>query len=239
LTYRCQWIRNDEEILGENASTLKSENFTKGDFIRVKVIPSDGKADGDPFLSVPVKILNMPPVVGEVEIEPRLACANSELKATVKGSDPDGDLIYYLYKWEKNGIVLSGEDAAVLQSNRLKKGDSITVTVTPNDRETLGKPKKSDVITIANSPPVIVSSPPTHLSGNIYTYQVKTEDPDNDPIIFALKTAPKGMVINKETGLMKWEVSKGDRGHHLIEIEATDPEGAKSFQRYTLTIEVR
>ena len=239
LTYRCQWIRNDEEIPGENASTLKSENFKKGDFIRVKVVPSDGKADGEPFLSVPVKIFNMPPVVGEVDIEPKLAYANSELKAIVKGSDPDGDSIYYLYKWEKNGIVLSGEDTAILQSNRLKKGDSVTVTVTPNDVETLGKPKKSDVITIANSLPVIVSFPPTHLSGNIYTYQVKTEDPDNDPIIFVLKTAPKGMVINKETGLIKWEVSKGDRGHHLIEIEATDPEGAKSFQRYTLTIEVR
>jgi hypothetical protein len=239
LTYRYQWIRNDEEIPGENASTLKSENFKKGDFIRVKVVPSDGKADGEPFLSAPLKILNMPPVVEEVHIEPKLAYANSELKAIVKGFDPDGDSIHYLYKWEKNGIVLPEEDTAVLKSNRLKKGDSVTVTVTPTDGEASGKPKKSEAMIIADSPPIIVSSPPTHLSGNIYTYQVKTENPDNESIIFALKTAPKGMVINKETGLIRWEVSKGDQGDHLIEIEATDPEGAKSFQRYTLTIEFR
>ena len=239
LTYRCQWIRNDEEIPGENASTLKSENFKKGDFIRVKVVPSDGKADGEPFSSVPVKIFNMPPVAGEVDIEPKLAYANSELKAIVKGSDPDGDFIYYTYQWEKNGIILNEERKEFLERGQFKKGDAITVLVTPNDGEASGKPKKSEAILIANSPPIIVSSPPTNLKGNTYTYQGKAEDPDSDPIIFTLKTGPKGMVINKETGLMKWEVSKGDRGDHLIEIEATDPEGAKSFQRYTLTIEVR
>jgi hypothetical protein len=239
LTYRYRWFRNDEEILGENASTLKCENFKKGDLIRVRVVPSDGKADGEPFLSGPVKILNMPPVVEEVRVEPKLAYANSDLKAVVKGSDPDGDSIHYLFKWEKNGIVLSEGDAGALEANQLKKGDSITVTVTPTDGEASGKPKKSEPMIIANSPPVIVSSPPTDLSGNIYTYQVKVEDPDNDPVIFTLRTSPKGMTINKETGFIQWEVSKGDRGDHLIEIEATDPDGAKSLQRYTLTIEFR
>jgi hypothetical protein len=241
LSYRYRWFKNDEEIPGENASTLKCENFKKGDLIRVKVVPSDGKVDGEPFLSGPVTILNMPPVVEEVRVERKLAYANSELKAIVKGSDPDGDSINYFYKWEKNGTVLSEGDAGGLEANRFKKGDSITVTVTPTDGEASGKPKKSGTVIIANNPPAIVSSPPTptHLSGNIYAYQVKAEDLDNDPIIFTLRTSPKGMTINKETGLIQWEVSKGDRGDHLIEIEATDPDGAKSLQRYTLTIEFR
>lgn len=239
LTYRYQWIKNDNEISGENRESLKSGNFRRGDFIRVKVIPSNGKADGEPFLSGPVKILNMPSVVEEVYIEPKLPYASGDLKAVVKGSDPDGDSINYLYKWDKNGIVLSGEEADILRANRFKKGDTVTVTVTPNDGEASGKPKKSEGILIANSPPIIVSSPPTNVKGNTYTYQVKAEDPDGDPILFSLKTAPKGMTINKETGLIQWEVSKGDRGDHLIEIEATDPEGAKGFQRYTLDIQFR
>jgi hypothetical protein len=239
VTYRYQWIKNDEEILGENTSTLKSGNFRKGDLIQVKVVPFDGKVDGKPFLSDPIKILNMPPVVEEVSIEPKLIYVNSELKAVVKASDPDGDSIHYRYQWEKNGIVLPGEDTGILEANQFKKGDSIIVTVIPNDGEASGKPKKSEARISANSPPMIISSPPSNLSGNIYTYQVKVEDPDNDRIIFALKTAPPGMMINKETGLIEWEVSKGDRGDHFIEIEATDSEGAKSFQRYTLSIESR
>ena len=239
VTYRYQWIKNDEEIPGENTSTLKSGNFKKGDLIRVQVVPSDGKGDGKPFLSDPVKILNMPPVVEEVSIEPKVAYVTSDLKAVVKAFDPDGDAINYLYQWEKNGVVLPGEDTGILGANRFKKGDSIIVTVIPNDGEASGKPKKSEARISVNSPPMIISSPPSNLSGNIYTYQVKAEDPDNDPIIFALKTAPKGMRINKETGLIQWEVPEGDSGDHLIEIEATDSEGAKSFQRYTLTVELR
>jgi hypothetical protein len=239
LTYRYRWFRNDEEIPGEDASTLRCENFKKGDLIRVKVVPSNGKVDGEPFFSGPVKILDMPPVVEEVRVERKLAYANSELKAIVKGSDPDGDSINYFYKWEKNGIVLSEGGAGALEAIRLKKGDSVTVTVTPTDGEASGKPKRSGTVIVANSPPAIVSSPPTHLNGNIYTYQLKAEDPDNDPVTFALITSPKGMTINRETGLIRWEVSKGDRGDHLIEIEATDPDGAKSLQRYTLTIEFR
>ena len=47
------------------------------------------------------------------------------------------------------------------------------------------------------------------------------------------------MAINKETGLIQWEVSKGRSGSTINEIEATDPEGAKSFQRYTLDIQFR
>jgi hypothetical protein len=237
LTYRYQWVKNDEDIPGENQESLSSGNFIKGDLIQVKVIPSDGHALGKPFLSEPVRISNLPPVVEEIHIEPKVAYSNSDLKAVVRSSDPDGDSVNYDYTWEKNGVVLSEKD--ILESNGLKRGESVTVTVTPHDGEVSGKPKKSELLIITNSPPLIVSSPPANLKGNTYTYQMKAEDPDNDPIIFTLKKAPNGMVINKETGLIQWEFAKKDHGSQLIEIEASDPEGAKSFQRYGLTIEVR
>jgi hypothetical protein len=238
-TFRYQWIKNDEEIPGENESMLKSGNFRKGDLIRVKVTPSDGTTKGSTFLSQPVKILNSPPVIQEVWIEPKVARVTDRLKAIVKGSDPDGDSINYAYKWEKNGVVLSGEDTDSLELNRFKKGDSVAVTVTPNDGEASGKPKKSEAIVIANSPPMITSVPPATTDGKIYTYRVTANDPDNDPIIFTLKTGPKGMEIDRETGVIRWEIKKGDQGPHLIEIEATDPEGAKSFQRFTLSFEFK
>jgi len=68
---------------------------------------------------------------------------------------------------------------------------------------------------------------------------VMANDPDNDPIIFALKTAPKGMEIDTETGLIRWEIQKQDQGPQLIEIEASDPEGAKCLQRFTLSVELK
>jgi len=239
LTYHYQWIKNGEEISGENENILRRGNFRKGDLIRVMVTPSDGKADGKPFLSEPIKILNSPPLIQEVNIEPKMAYASDHLKVHIRSVDIDGDAIYYTYQWEKNGVVLTEEKAEVLERGRFKKGDLIAVTVTPDDGEGKGILKKSEGITILNSPPIIVSSPPTSVEGENYIYQLEANDLDNDPISFALKSAPKGMEINKETGLIRWVVQRRDSGTHPIEIEASDQEGAKSYQRFVLNVEFR
>jgi hypothetical protein len=238
VTYHCQWIKNNEEIPGEDKDILESGNFRKGDLIQVKLIPTDGKAEGAPFLSQPIKILNSPPVIQEVQIEPKMAYATDSLRVNVKSYDIDGDSIYYIYRWEKNGEVLSNE-GEVLERGRFKKGDSIAITIMPDDKEIQGSPKRSESIKILNSPPIIVSSPPTSIEGSDYSYQVKAYDPDDDPISFNLKSAPNGMEIDQKTGLVRWTIQSRDRGTHSIEIEASDQEGAKSFQHFVLTVEFR
>ena len=239
ITYQYQWIKNDEEIVGENQPRLKNGNFRKGDLVRVRVTPSGGKVTGTPFLSPPVKIHNSPPVIQEVWTEPKVAYVTDSLKATVKSSDQDGDFIYYNYQWEKNGSVLSDEKGEILEKGRFKKGDSIAVTVTPDDREALGTPKRSGPLLISNSPPQIISSPPTSVEKMTYVYQVKANDADNDPITFTLKSAPRGMGIDKKTGLIKWEIRKEDKGTYPVEIEVSDSEGARSTQRCTLTVDFK
>jgi hypothetical protein len=236
ITYKYQWIKNEEEMAGENKSSLRTDRFQKGDLIRAKVTPSDGKSEGPPYLTPPVKILNSAPVVQEVWIEPKLAFAGDNLKANVKSFDLDGDFVYYTFQWESDGKVIPDEKNQVLERDRFKKGDSISVTVVPDDREIQGEPKKSDAVLISNSAPMIVSSPPTSVEGTTYRYLVKANDPDRDPVIFTLKTGPKGMAIDKDTGLIRWEIRKEDKGTYSIEIEASDPEGAKSTQRFTLTV---
>jgi hypothetical protein len=239
VIYRYQWIRNDEEIIGENKSSLKSGNFKKGDMIRVRVTPSDGKVDGTPLLSGAVRILNSPPVIQEVWIEPKMAYATERLKVNVKSFDRDGDFVYYTYQWGKNGDPLNEERGEYLERGQFKKGDSIVVTVIPDDREVQGRSRKSEPLIISNSPPLIVSSPSISGGGSPYLYQVRATDPDDDPITFTLKSAPKGMVINRSTGLIRWDIQKEDKGNHLVEIEASDDAGAKSMQRYTLGVDFK
>lgn len=239
VNYRYQWIKNDVEMPGESGNVLKAGSFRKGDMLQVRVIPSDGKVDGKPFLSNPVKILNAAPVVREVWIEPQMPTIQNDLKVHEKSADPDDDSIFFSYQWEKNGAPLMDERRDSLERTRFKKGDSISVTLIPDDREIMGAPKKSEPVKILNSPPVIISSPPTFIEGTKYIYQVKANDPDNDPVTFALKSGPKGMRIDPKSGLLQWEIHKEDKGTHSIEIEVSDNEGAKSYQQYTLAIEVR
>jgi hypothetical protein len=239
VTYHYQWIKNGGEMIGGNIHALGKGEFRKGELIQVKVTPSDGKVDGAPFLSAPVKILNSPPLIQEVRIEPKVAYATDRLKANVKSFDPDGDAIDYTYQWKKNGEVLSDETNEYIERGRLKKGDSITVIITPDDKENFGKPKESEPIRIVNSPPVILSSPPTSTEGMRYLYRVQANDPDHDPLTFTLKSGPKRMEIDKHTGLAQWEVRKEDKGRHSVEIEVSDDAGAKGTQRFTLRIDFR
>jgi hypothetical protein len=239
ITYQYQWLKNEEEIIGQNQNTLKKGNFKKGDLIQVRVTPFDGKVDGTPLLSPPVRILNSPPIVQEVWIDPKLAYVTDRLKAYVKSSDSDGDFIYLTYQWEKNGVILNEERGEFLEKGQFKKGDLIAVIVTPDDREILGTSKKSEPLIISNSPPLIASSPPTSVEKSAYIYQVRANDPDNDPIIFTMKSGPKGMEMDKNTGLIRWEIRREDKGSHSVEIEVSDNEGARSIQRYTLTVEFR
>jgi hypothetical protein len=239
VNYRYQWIKNDIEISGESGNVLKAGNFGKGDMFQVRVIPSDGKEDGKPFLSNPVKILNAPPVASEVWIEPQMPTIRDDLKVHEKSTDADGDSIFFSYQWEKNGVALMDERKDTLERARFKKGDSISITIIPDDREIMGAPKKSEPVKISNSAPTIVSSPPTSIEGAKYLYQVKANDPDNDPITFTLKSGPKGMGIDPKSGSLQWKIRKEDKGTHSIEIEVSDNEGARSYQHYTLAIEVK
>jgi hypothetical protein len=148
VTYQYQWLKNDKEIIGEDKYKLNSGNFNKGEVIQVRVTPSDGNSNGTPFLSASMKILNSPPVIQEVLIEPKSTYVTERLKVNTKSSDSDGDPIYYTYQWEKNGVVMPEEKMEFLEQGRFKKGDSITVTCTPDDRESFGKPKKSDPVIV-------------------------------------------------------------------------------------------
>jgi hypothetical protein len=239
VTYRYQWFKNHEEISDQDKNILKSGNFVKGDLIQVQVTPSDGKVEGEPFLSEPVEILNSQPVIQEVRIEPQMAFTSDSLRVHIKSLDSDEDSIDYLYQWEKNGEVLSEERGETLESGRFKKGDMVTIMVTPDDKESQGSSKRSEPVMILNSPPIIVSTPPTSVKGSDYSYQVKAYDPDNDPISFILKSGPAGMEIEKETGFIRWNIQGKDKGTHSIEIEASDQEGVKSFQRFVLNVEIR
>ena len=239
VTYEYRWFKNDQEISGEKTNILKIGSFRKGDLIQVRVTANDGKATTAPVFSQTVKIQNSPAVIEAAWIEPKVAYANDDLKAFCRAGDKDGDLIYYTYQWEKNGVVLSEDKADKLERGRFKKGDSIVAIITPDDRDVLGTPKKSDPAIISNSPPVITSSPPSRVEGSTYLYPVKARDPDDDPVTFVLKTGPQGMTIDKNSGLVRWDIRKENKGTHTVEIEASDSDGARSLQRYTLTVDFK
>lgn len=182
---------------------------------------------------------NNPPKIVSVALSPPDRIYRGvDITAIPEGVDADGDPMSFQYQWVINGEVSPTESSAVLKGDRYKRGDKLSVKVTALDGEGPGEVYYPLPIIIPNAPPRFTSSPPMEFKSLTYTYYVRAEDADGDPIRFSLTSAPAGMTIDPETGSMDWIIGRGDTGDHTIEVVAEDGFGGKAFQKYTLSITI-
>ncbi|HUI44963.1 MAG TPA: Ig domain-containing protein [Nitrospirota bacterium] len=231
-TATYQWQRNGQVIIGESTARLAKNQFSRGDTVSVTV--TAGGLEG----TASVDISNSSPKVVLVPFSPENVYAGVDLTVNPVGANPTGEEVKFHYKWFINGKACS-EDTPVLKGNLFKRGDIITLTVVPYDREGEGEPFQSKQIVIPDAPPRIVSNPPREIQGEVYTYQVVAEDPDGDPLTFSLASAPPGMTIDNKTGVVTWQIKDTPAGIYNVEIVAQDPEGVQVLQKYSISIDVK
>ncbi|MCP5101257.1 MAG: hypothetical protein GY943_37405, partial [Chloroflexi bacterium] len=83
-------------------------------------------------------------------------------------------------------------------------------------------------------PPVFSSSPDTEtIVSQPYSYQITANG--TNPISFTLNTAPTGMTIVSNTGLISWTPTVTQTGQHDIDIQANNVDGS-AVQTYTLSV---
>ena len=185
-------------------------------------------------------VKNNPPEVISIKLSPKLVYPGMKIKAEVEGHDRDGDAVTFTYEWKRNGNVIENKILSELDTADLKKGDLITLFVTPFDGKEMGKKKWSATVMIANRPPEINSLPPITVSGGRYIYEVKAADADGDTLTFSLEEAPPGMSIDPATGVIQWNIPSDAKDSYSFRIVVTDGDG-KAFQGLTLNpkIEIR
>tara|TARA_Y100000310_G_C20684265_1_gene817985 strand:- start:1665 stop:3602 length:1938 start_codon:yes stop_codon:yes gene_type:complete len=92
-----------------------------------------------------------------------------------------------------------------------------------------------NIIEEENNAPRIISEPITKVKVNTkYIYDVNALDVDGDNIIYNLISAPKGMQINQDTGVISWlpeEVSQ-----YGVIVRATDEHGLHDSQIFTIKV---
>ncbi|PIV20707.1 MAG: hypothetical protein COS40_11200, partial [Deltaproteobacteria bacterium CG03_land_8_20_14_0_80_45_14] len=137
------------------------------------------------------KVIAQPEIVFSVKLTPSSPIVGGTIKAEVLTRDNAS----VIYQWSKNERLLP-ETSDTLSTAEFKRGDKISLTVTPFDTKQKGK--QVTVFTyIFNSPPQIKSSIKDSEFGNRnFTYHVKATDPDGDTLTYSLKSAPSGMTID-------------------------------------------
>ena len=93
------------------------------------------------------------------------------------------------------------------------------------------------VLVQPNRAPIITSEPNTLASADqAYQSRVLANDPDGDPVTFALDTHPTGMRIDATSGVIDWTPTTADIGDHAVTIRASDNQGAFGLQTYNLNV---
>jgi RHS repeat-associated protein len=88
---------------------------------------------------------------------------------------------------------------------------------------------------VVNSPPLITSGPITSaVSGEEYRYQATAVDPDGGLLNWSLVSAPAGMGVNQNTGLIAWVPTRAQLGAQSVELRATDSGGLSSTQSFSV-----
>jgi hypothetical protein len=153
------------------------------------------------------------------------------LKVITEGSDKNGNAVSFKFQWTKNGEPAGAGETI----SGFKRGDKISVTITPSDDQGQGLARSLST-EIKNTPPKITEHQQVKFDGKVWSYQVKATDADGDPLMYSLKTAPQGMTINPTTGFMKWEVPPEFAGKAPVTVSVTDGQGGEATYSFDVAI---
>jgi len=236
IVYR--WSLRGQPTKSAGGSFDVPASARKGDSISLEVIASDGQADSQPF-QLAVRIANRRPTMREVNIQ----TADSESDPLGRwlgkpvADDPDGDRLSYRYNWIINGQP-SGDRGASLDRGRSRKGDRIQLEAWASDGASESVSLTSAPFSVGNSPPEIVSRPPSMDESGLFVYVVQATDRDDDPLRYVLEEGPKGMTLDAESGELRWQATLENSGEHPVRVAAEDGQGGVSHQGFFVQVEM-
>jgi hypothetical protein len=224
---KIQWLINDREIHTPIASRLSTELVKRGDKIQAKAT-----LEGKEILSNIIYAGNSKPEITSVKILPEIFKPGDRLSVDVTGSDRDDDEVTILYEWIKNGEPAgTGKQIDV----PLKRGDKVSVKITPFDGEDYGTP----IILrreIMNMPPMITEEKKMSFDGDLFTLKITANDVDGDELTYSLKSAPDGMVIDPVSGMITWKVPREFQGKVPLTVCVNDGHGGEAVKAFNLDI---
>jgi hypothetical protein len=225
---RIEWLLDGETVPYGRGREFKLRSAYKGSTVQARAI-----IEGAVVLSDTVQIKNSPPVLTSARILPVTFRPGDTLFIEPVVNDPDGDEIIITYEWTLNREP-AGNNKSI--GKVLKRGDKVSVTITPYDGEDYGE-SATVRRTVENMSPMIKEDDTSTFDGKVYTFRVSATDPDGDPLTYSLKSAPDSMYINKGTGDVTWDVPPDFTGEVPVVVAVSDGMQGEATRELTLIIE--
>jgi subtilisin-like proprotein convertase family protein len=208
--------------------------------VTVRVTDFEGLLDTQSFI-VSVSEKNWPPEITSSAVETVLEDALYQYD--VEATDPNGgqDLTFSLDA-APNGMMIDASTGLIQWSPDNSDVGDHQVTVRVEDPFAESDTQEFTLTVVNdNDAPSITSSPITAVTeGEAYSYDVNATDPDiGDTLTFSLDTAPAGMSINANSGLIEWTPENAQIGDNAVIVRVTDTGTPTAFatQDFTITVD--
>ena len=169
---------------------------------------------------------------GDIQIGTRLL-------HNVQASDPNGDVLTYSLSGSvPAGMTIDADGLLDWTPTADQLGShSFTVTVDDGQGETTDKNITLNVVsTPSNVAPEFVNDPKTAGVANaLYYFDADAVDADADMLIYSLVTAPTGMIIDSQTGVIQW--IPGESGTEDVTVRVVDTRGGMDLLSYSIDVD--
>lgn len=154
-------------------------------------------------------------------------------------SDPDRDaLTATLVTHPTHGTLTFAPDGSFTYTPRPGFSGTDSFTYKAHDGQVASNAATVTIVGgIANQPPHITSIPIIAATvGQPYRYDAEAIDPDGDPLLFSLTTAPAGMSIDPVTGFIAWTPTLAQVGIHDVTMQVQDIGELFATQTFRITV---
>jgi hypothetical protein len=164
--------------------------------------------------------VNQPPVIRSIILGPTTFDRRTDLIAQVDSHDPDNDIVQVRYSWYLNDQLVDSEKNPTFPASLLKRGDRVHLEALPFDGKVAGASRKSEIITVNNTPPSIIQvgiGLKSDERGDRLQALVDASDQDQDIPQFLYRWTKNGRIIkeSEEDFLELTEV----RPHDLVVVD--------------------
>jgi aspartate 1-decarboxylase len=159
----------------------------------------------------------------------------------VQASDPNYDPLTYSLETAPDGMTIDQQGRITWQPQSTQIGSNpVTIKVSDGRGGIITQALNIDVVSTtyrANNAPTITSTP--NLVTNLertYAYNLSGSDSDGDLLLWGLDSSPDGMVIDAQSGALRWQPQKDQIGEHTVAVRLTDAYGLDVAQEFSLTV---
>ncbi|MCX7794561.1 MAG: hypothetical protein N2257_09205 [Thermodesulfovibrionales bacterium] len=152
------------------------------------------------------------------------------VRVVIEKKEPD---VEYSFQWKINGKIIENYDRDSITG--FKEGDTIGLTITSIFKDKEGQPRVLS-LTVHSTVPKVMGMTEPKIENDIMVFKILMDDATKEGLIFSLIEAPKGMVIDNNTGDVKWNIKDVPSGRYEGKALIKNKKGAEVLYPFSINL---